>query len=138
MNPGTTTGELDWLLTGLAASADGVRAAVILSSDGIALGRSPDLGHAQADHLAALASAAQGLADGVGTNFDMGTVSQVIVEMANALVFITSSGGGTSIAVVTDANADAGQIAHEMAVLVKRVGQHMIAGPRNVQHSATA
>jgi predicted regulator of Ras-like GTPase activity (Roadblock/LC7/MglB family) len=129
---------MDWLLTSLADGADGIRAAVILSADGFLLGRSPELAEAQADHLAAVASAAQGLAHGAGTKFDMGTVSQIIVEMSNALMFITSAGGGTSIAVVTDADADAGQIAHEMAVLVKRVGQHMIADPRNLRHGASA
>jgi predicted regulator of Ras-like GTPase activity (Roadblock/LC7/MglB family) len=138
MNPGTTAGEMDWLLTSLADGADGIRAAVILSADGFLLGRSPELAEALADHLAAVASAAQGLAHGAGTQFDMGAVSQIIVEMSNALMFITSAGGGTSIAVVTDADADAGQIAHEMAVLVKRVGQHMIADPRNLRHGASA
>jgi hypothetical protein len=32
--------------------------------------------------------------------------------------------------VLADVDADAGLIAYEMAVLVKRVGQHMIANPR--------
>jgi hypothetical protein len=32
--------------------------------------------------------------------------------------------------VVADINADAGQVAYEMAVLVKRVGVHMVANPR--------
>jgi hypothetical protein len=40
--------------------------------------------------------------------------------------------------VVGDADADAGQIAYEMAVLVKRVGQHLTADPRNQRSSLSA
>ena len=50
--------------------------------------------------------------------------------MDAALLFITPSGRGTCLALLAAADADAGQIAYEMAVIVKRVGQHMIANPR--------
>jgi len=123
-------GELDWLLNNLASTVLGVRNAVILSPDGLPLGRSPGLTEDDADHLAALAAGAQGLARGAGQRFGYGDVSQTIIEMDAALLFITPAGRGTCIALLADADADAGQIAYEMAVLVKRVGQHMIANPR--------
>ena len=50
--------------------------------------------------------------------------------MDAALLFITPAGRGTCLALVADSAADAGQIAYEMSVMVKRVGQHMIANPR--------
>ena len=123
-------GELDWLLNNLASTVLGVRNAVILSPDGLPLGRSPGLSEDDADHLAALAAGAQGLARGAGQRFGYGDVSQTIIEMDAALLFITPAGRGTCIALLADADADAGQIAYEMAVLVKRVGQHIIANPR--------
>jgi predicted regulator of Ras-like GTPase activity (Roadblock/LC7/MglB family) len=123
-------GELDWLLNNLASTVLGVRNAVILSPDGLPLGRSPGLTEDDADHLAALAAGAQGLARGAGQRFGYGDVSQTIIEMDAALLFITPAGRGTCIALLADADADAGQIAYEMAVLVKRVGQHMVANPR--------
>ena len=123
-------GELDWLLDALSSTVLGVRNAVILSPDGLPLGRSPGLSENDADHLAALAAGAQSLARGAGQKFGLGEVSQTIIEMDAALLFITPAGRGTCIAVLADADADAGQIAYEMAVLVKRVGQHMIANPR--------
>ena len=123
-------GELDWLLNNLASTVLGVRNAVILSPDGLPLGRSPGLTEDDADHLAALAAGAQSLAHGAGQRFGYGDVSQTIIEMDAALLFITPAGRGTCIALLADADADAGQIAYEMAVLVKRVGQHMIANPR--------
>ncbi len=123
-------GELDWLLDNLVSSVLGVRIAVILSPDGLSLGRSPGLSEADAGHLAALAAGAQSLARGVGVWSAYGDVSQTIVEMEAALLFITPAGRGTCLALLADSNADAGQIAYEMAVLVKRVGQHMIVNPR--------
>ena len=130
MSAGAGTGELDWLIDSLAASVSGIRQAIILSPDGLPLGRSPGLTEDDADHLAALAAGAQGLARGAGQRFGYGDVSQTIIEMDAALLFITPAGRGTCIALLADADADAGQIAYEMAVLVKRVGQHMVANPR--------
>ncbi|MGD0702606.1 MAG: roadblock/LC7 domain-containing protein [Trebonia sp.] len=130
MSGGASLGELDWLLDNLVSSVLGVRIAVILSPDGLSLGRSPGLSEADAGHLAALAAGAQSLARGVGVWSGYGDVSQTIVEMEAALLFITPAGRGTCLALLADSTADAGQIAYEMEVLVKRVGQHMIANPR--------
>lgn len=64
MSGGTAVAELDWLLENLAAAVDGVRYAVILSPDGLALGRSPEVTEEAAGHLAALAAGVQSLARG--------------------------------------------------------------------------
>jgi predicted regulator of Ras-like GTPase activity (Roadblock/LC7/MglB family) len=130
MSGDSAVGELDWLLGSLAGGVAGVRDAVVLSPDGLLLGRSPGLARADGDHLAALAAGAQSLAASVGQKFGCGEVRQTIVEMDAALLFITPAGQGTCLALLADAGADAGQIAYEMAVLVKRVGQHMIARRR--------
>jgi predicted regulator of Ras-like GTPase activity (Roadblock/LC7/MglB family) len=130
MSEGTAVGELDWLLENLTTAVSGVRCAVILSPDGLTLGRSPRLSEDDASHLAALAAGAQGLARGAGQKFGCGEVSKTIIEMDTALLFITPADRGTCVALLADADADAGQVAYEMAVLVKRVGQHMIANPR--------
>lgn len=122
--------ELDWLLRNLTASVGGVQNAVILSPDGLPLGRSPGLSQSDADHLAALAAGAQSLAHGTGRKFGTGEVVQTTIEMDAAILFITPAGRGTCVALLADAEADHGQIAYELAVLVKRVGQHMIADPR--------
>jgi predicted regulator of Ras-like GTPase activity (Roadblock/LC7/MglB family) len=127
---GGSVHQLDWLLQNLVASVAGVTNAVILSPDGLPLGRSPGLAPAAADTLAALAAGAQALAHGVGRKFGSGDVVQTTIEMDAAVLFITPAGRGTSVAVLADADADHGQVAYELAVLVKRVGQHMIADPR--------
>jgi predicted regulator of Ras-like GTPase activity (Roadblock/LC7/MglB family) len=130
MSGETSVQELDWLLANLTATVDGVLNAVILSPDGLPLGRSPGLTDPDAEHLSALAAGASSLARGAGTKFGCGEVQQTIIEMDAALLFITPAGRGTCLALLAAVTADAGQIAYEMSVLVKRVGQHMIADPR--------
>ena len=87
-------GDLDWLLDNLVSSVLGVRIAVILSPDGLSLGRSPGLSEADADHLAALAADTQSLGMGVGAWSGYGDVSQTIIEMEAALLYITPAGRG--------------------------------------------
>ena len=130
MTGGTAVTELDWLHENFTASLVGVRYAVLLSPDGLVLGRSPEVTAEVAEHLAALVAGVGSLAREAGQRFDYGEVSQTIVEMGAALLFIIPAGRGTCLALLAEAMADAGQIAYEMAVLIKRVGQHMVANPR--------
>ena len=130
MTGGTAPGELNWLLENLVSTAAGVRQAVILSPDGLPLGNSPGLSADDADHLAALAAGVQSLARGASQRFSGGEIRQTIIEMDTVLLFITAAGHGTCLALLADAEADAGLIAYEMAVLVKRLGQHMATGLR--------
>lgn len=103
---------------------------MILSRDGLAIGASSELTRADAEHLCAVAAGFQSLARGVGQQFGGGPVRQTIVEMENAFLFVTAAGEGSCLAVLTPASADAGLIAYEMALLVKRVGKHLSVNPR--------
>lgn len=122
--------ELDWLLENLSQTVDGVRHVIVLSPDGLTLGRSPALSDDDAGYLAALAAGAQSLARSAGQRFGGGEVRQTIIEMEAGLLLITPALRGTCLALLAAPGADAGQIAYEMAVLVKRVGQHIVANPR--------
>lgn len=126
----TVTGELNWLLNDFAQRVTTVRQAVILSRDGLAVAASNELAREDAEHLSALASGVQALARGAGRHFAGGNVRQTIIEMDALLLFVTAAGDGTCLAVLAEAEADAGLVAYEMAVLVKRVGQHLQASPR--------
>jgi predicted regulator of Ras-like GTPase activity (Roadblock/LC7/MglB family) len=138
MPGGTVVGELDWLLANLSATCQGIRCAVLLSPDGLPLGRSPGLSEQEAEHLSALAAGVQSLGYGASQKLGFGEVSQTIVQMTATLLFIQPAGQGTCLALLADADADAGQIAYEMTVLVKRVGQHMVAHPRFPVHGPVA
>jgi len=118
-------GQLDWLLDDLVLRVGPISKAVILSQDGIALGASRTLGRDDAEHLAALAAGFQSLAKGAGNHFGGGAVRQTIIEMESGFLFVTAAGSGTCLAVLTEANADLGLVAYEMAVLVRRAGEHI-------------
>ena len=123
-------GGLDWLLDDMVLRVPHIHKAVILSQDGIALGASRGLDQADAEHLAALAAGFQSLARGAGRHFGGGAVRQTIIEMQAGFLFVTAAGHGTCLAVLTEAGADVGLVAYEMAVLVQRTGDHMQTGMR--------
>ena len=127
--PGTGR-DLAWLLDDLASRVPDFKRAVILSRDGLAVAASRDLSREDAEHLCALASAVQSLARGAGERFGVGAVRQTIVELEQALLFVTAAGHGSCLAALCAASADAGLIAYEMAMLVKRAGPHLAAHPR--------
>jgi predicted regulator of Ras-like GTPase activity (Roadblock/LC7/MglB family) len=118
-------GQLDWLLDDLVRQVAHISKAVILSKDGIALGASDTLERDDAEHLAALAAGFQSLARGAGQYFGGGTVRQTVIEMETGYLLVTAAGSGTCLAVITQQGADLGLVAYEMAVLVRRTGEHI-------------
>jgi predicted regulator of Ras-like GTPase activity (Roadblock/LC7/MglB family) len=112
-----------------------VRQAVLLSPDGLTMGSSRGLSREDAGHLSALAAGVQSLARGAGRQFRGGDVRQTIIEMDSALLLIATAGHRSYLAVLADADADAGLIAYEMAMLATRVGQHLAASPRFPQQN---
>jgi predicted regulator of Ras-like GTPase activity (Roadblock/LC7/MglB family) len=131
-------GELDWLLDDLVTRVATVDKAVVLSRDGLAIGASAGLGREDAEHLSAIAAGFQSLARGLGQQFGGGRPRQTIVEMDSAFLFVTAAGEGSCLAVLAAASADVGLIAYEMAVLVKRVGEHLAVASRPVSTGAEA
>ncbi len=126
-------GELNWLLEDLIQRVVGARHAVVLSADGLLLGRSAGLSRDDSEHLSAMASAFQSLARGTGRHFGGGAVRQTIVEMEHAYLFVTAAGHGACLALLGEEDADMGMIAYEMNMLVKRVGTYLSAAPRAEQ-----
>ncbi|HEY2688844.1 MAG TPA: roadblock/LC7 domain-containing protein [Streptosporangiaceae bacterium] len=122
--------ELNWLLDDLAARVDQIKRAVILSRDGLVVAASGALSREDAEHLSALAAGVQSLARGAGERFGLGDVRQTIIELEQAFLFVSAAGQGSCLAVLCPADADAGLIAYEMAMLVKRAGPHLDAQPR--------
>ena len=129
--PSGVAGELSWLLDNLVARVAQVEQVVVLSSDGLLLGASDGLSREDADHLSAVAASFQSLARSAGRQFGGGGVRQTIIEMEYAFLFVTAAGSGACLAVLAGAEADVGLIAYEMAMLVKRVGQHLSTLPRS-------
>jgi predicted regulator of Ras-like GTPase activity (Roadblock/LC7/MglB family) len=123
--PTGRTTDLGWLLTGLVQRVPHTRSALLLSSDGLkkaAHGLDPD----SADHLAAIASGLFSLARSAGNRFDGGEgVRQVVAELDDTLLFVSTAGSGAVLAVLASRRADAGVLGYEMAQLVKSVRSHL-------------
>ncbi|MFC7331296.1 roadblock/LC7 domain-containing protein [Marinactinospora rubrisoli] len=124
------TGDLNWLLDDLVDRVVGADHAIVLSADGLLIGRSRDLSTEDGEHLSAVASAFQSLARGTGRHFGGGAVRQTIVEMEHAYLFVTAAGEGACLAVLATEDADVGLVAYEMNMRIKRVGQFLSSAPR--------
>jgi predicted regulator of Ras-like GTPase activity (Roadblock/LC7/MglB family) len=135
--PGQAT-DLAWLLSGLVQRVPHTRSALLLSSDGLkkaAHGLDAD----SADHLAAIASGLFSLARSAGTRFGGGNgVRQVVAELDDSLLFVSTAGSGAVLAVLAARGADAGVLGYEMSQLVKSVrpylttpARHTVGGPDN-------
>jgi predicted regulator of Ras-like GTPase activity (Roadblock/LC7/MglB family) len=131
-------GQLDWLLDDLVTRVTHIDKAVILSRDGLAIGASGGLTREDAEYLSAVAAGFQSLARGAGHHFGGGAVRQTVIEMEDAFLFVTAAGEGSCLAVLAGSNVDAGLVAYEMTVLVKRVGEHLGVSPRPVPSAAEA
>lgn len=123
-------GDLAWLLDDLAGRIPDFRRAVILSRDGLLIAASHDLDREDAEHLSAVAAAVQSLAAGTGERFRAGGVRQTIIELENGIFFLIAAGEGSCLAALCPLEADAGAVAYEMAMLVKRAKPHLAALPR--------
>lgn len=128
----TSPVQLDWLLDGLVEQVPAIRHAIVLSSDGMLIGKSAGMGRDDAEHLSAISSSFQSLARGSSRHFDRGGVRQTIVEMDTAFLFVIGAGAGACLSVLADSDSDIGLIAYEMARLVKRMSEHMTVAPRPV------
>lgn len=122
--------DLDWLLDDLVKRVVGAQRAVVLSGDGLLLGRSGNLDLDDAERLSAVASGFQSLARGTSRHFDGGGVRQTMVEMDNAYLVVTAAGRGACLALLASQDADMGMVGYEMNVLVQRVGTYLSTRPR--------
>ena len=127
---------LNWLLDELVRRLAGAEKAVALSDDGLLLGRSATVDRDSAEHLAAMASAFQSLARGVGTTFGKGLVQQMVVELEFGYLVVTEGGDGASLALLASVTADLGTVAYEMNVIVQQVGAALSASPRVLPSSS--
>jgi len=127
---GTPARDLAWLLDDLADRVADFRRSVILSRDGLCIAASSDLTREDAEHLSAVAAAVQSLAAGTGDRFAAGGVRQTIIELEHGILFLIAAGEGSCLAALCPPQADAGTVAYEMAMLVKRARPHLAALPR--------
>lgn len=133
----TVSSGLTWLMDDLTERVPHVRHALVLSGDGLVTGASTSLDRATAEHLAAVSSGFHSLAKGAGRHFDAGGVRQTMVEFDDGFLFVTAAGEGSCLSVLSGVQADVGQIAYEMTLMVHRVGEHLGVTPRRRRRGGT-
>ncbi|MCM2418148.1 MULTISPECIES: roadblock/LC7 domain-containing protein [unclassified Streptomyces] len=126
----TVGNGLAWLLDDLTERVPHVQHALVLSNDGLVTGASGSLDRPTAEHLAAVSSGFHSLAKGAGRQFRVGGVRQTMVEFDEGYLFVTAAGDGSCLSVLSGMEADVGQVAYEMTLLVHRVGEHLGVAPR--------
>lgn len=114
--------NINWLVGNFVDRVAGVKDAVVVSSDGLPMAVSSGLDRDGADRFAAVASGLIGLAYGAAGRFGGGAVTQVIIEMEHAFLFVTGISDGSCLTVLADSSCDVGLVGYEMAVLVERCG----------------
>jgi predicted regulator of Ras-like GTPase activity (Roadblock/LC7/MglB family) len=122
--------QLGWLLDNLVSRVANVRQALVLSRDGLVVAKSQTMSQEEADQLSALAAGVHSLARGTGQQVRGGEVRQTIIEMESAFLLVVAAGQGTCLAVLAAAGANLGVMAYEMTMLVRRMGTHLTAAPR--------
>jgi predicted regulator of Ras-like GTPase activity (Roadblock/LC7/MglB family) len=120
--------DLGWLLRSLVESVPHTRSAVLLSADGLATA-AHGLLRDSADQLSAIASGLFSIARTAAVRFGGSDgVRQVVVELDDTLLFVSSAGYGSVLAVIAGREADPGVLGYQMAQLVKSV-QPFLATP---------
>lgn len=127
--------DLNWLLDDIVSRVVGTQHAVVLSADGLLLGKSAGMSKDDSDQLSAIASSLQSLAKGVSRHFSRGPVLQNLIEMERGYLFVSAAGRGACLAVLAEGTVDVEMIAYEMNRLVKRVGDYMASAPRETAKS---
>jgi predicted regulator of Ras-like GTPase activity (Roadblock/LC7/MglB family) len=114
--------NVNWLVNNFVDRVPGVTEAVVVSSDGLPIAASMGLGRDGVDRFAAVSSGLIGLAYGAAGRFGGGAVTEVIVEMEHAFLFVTGISDGSLLSIKATSGCDVGMVAYEMAVLVEKTG----------------
>jgi predicted regulator of Ras-like GTPase activity (Roadblock/LC7/MglB family) len=123
----TTSPDLTWLLEDFAQRTAHVRAVLVTSRDGLkraSYNVTADDG--VPDTISAATSGVQSLAEGVSRYLGgNGVCRQSVLELDAGCLFTMAAGHGAVLSVLVDEEADAGQVAYDMGLLVKRVPEYL-------------
>jgi uncharacterized protein len=114
--------DVNWLLDRFVTETDGVQQAVGVSADGLLIAVAPAMTPATADKLSAAISGLTSLAVSMSQLLGKGPLRQVIVELGEGFVMVSSIQDGSCLGVVTAAGADLALVGYASAMLAHRVG----------------
>ncbi|MFE2751269.1 roadblock/LC7 domain-containing protein [Actinosynnema sp. NPDC059335] len=128
--------QFGWLVSNFVDRVPGVAHAVVISVDGLLLTASNGLPDDRADQLAAIAAGVASLTESAARCFDGGGVLRSVIEMQYGIMLLMSIRDGSCLAVLAAPDADVGQVAYEMTVVVDQVGQLLTPELRAQLHGA--
>lgn len=118
----TTDSHLDFLLDDFVSRVPFVANIIAVSADGLLIARNNTLPKDSADPLAAVASGLGSLLRGAAQHLQAGTVVSNLTELEGGLMFTMSVSSGASLLALASHECDIGQVAHELADLINKVG----------------
>lgn len=115
-HPAATIDNLTAALDGLVDRVPGAEFAVVLSPDGLLLGRSRNVADRVAEQISSVVCGLYALGQAATRVCATGTLRQVVMQMSRAFVFIATTRGGAILTVRMGGDADVGDMAYEVAL----------------------
>lgn len=119
----TQVDQFGWLVTNFAERTPGIEHAVVISADGLVLISSSKLPPHVAPQFAAIVAGVVSLAESASQCFAGESVVRTVVQMDGGVMLLMSISDGSCLAVLAAAGCDVSQVAYEMTVVVRQVGQ---------------
>ncbi len=119
-HPTVTIDSLTAALDGLVDRVPGAESAVVLSPDGLLLGRSRDVADQLAEQISAVVSGLYAVGQAATRVCIAGTLRQVVIQMSRAFVFVATTRSGAILAVRIGGDADVGDMAYEVALFAEQ------------------
>lgn len=111
--------NFNWLLNRFADETPGVYHAAAVSIDGLLLAGSTQMTREDAEHLAALSAGLTSLTKGASETFRLDALEQIIIEMKQGFLFVTSISRGSLLGVIAEKSCDIGLVAYEMTMMAQ-------------------
>ena len=119
----TQVDQFGWLVTNFAERTPGIEHAVVISADGLVLVSSSKLPPESAKQFAAIVAGVVSLAASASQCFAGEAVVRTVVQMDRGVMLLMSISDGSVLAVLASSGCDVAQVAYEMTVVVRQVGQ---------------
>lgn len=117
-----TSTELDYLLNSFIDRVPQVTHLVAVSADGLLIAGSRGLPRDEADRVAAVSAGLGSLLRSAAAHFEAGPVLSNLTEMRGGFMFCVSESSGASLLALASPGCDIGQVSHELADLINKVG----------------